>query len=274
MKWRGIMGITRWNLEQLLSDLQIRQQLVNKHLMQSPVGYLMQTHRNQKQVYFQVINEGAGRKRISINKRPELVDALARKKYLEIELGILNANIKELNTLLENYVDITPNEVLDRLPKRYQNLPEDHFLGAYDDPTGMKQEFKDWANQPYEQSTYRVWEKTHTTARGLKVRSKSEVIISEKLDGYLLPFRYEQMIYFQQYSFSPDFIILTTKGLRYWEHCGKVNDPGYMQHHKWKLRIYEKMGIVPWENLIVTYDDVHGGIDSRIIEAEIVNKLL
>ena len=40
------------------------------------------------------------------------------------------------------------------------------------------------------------------------------------------------------------------------------------------MNMYERAGIVPWKNLIVTYDDEYGGIDTRIIEAEIRNKLL
>ncbi|MCQ4635662.1 hypothetical protein NE619_02885 [Anaerovorax odorimutans] len=47
-----------------------------------------------------------------------------------------------------------------------------------------------------------------------------------------------------------------------------------MKRHKWKLAMYEKAGIVPWKNLIVTYDDENGNLDARIIEAEIINKLL
>lgn len=62
--------------------------------------------------------------------------------------------------------------------------------------------------------------------------------------------------------------------MKYWEHCGRTDDVPYMKRHKWKLAIYEKAGIVPWRNLIVTYDDENGGMNSRILEAEIAYKLL
>ena len=48
----------------------------------------------------------------------------------------------------------------------------------------------------------------------------------------------------------------------------------YMKHHKSKLDIYESLGIVPWDNLIVTYDSKDGNLDLRIIESEINNKLI
>ena len=129
-------------------------------------------------------------------------------------------------------------------------------------------------NETFIQSTYKPEEKDQTTARGLKVRSKSEVIISEKLDIYDVPYRYEEIIYIGGRRYAPDFTILTPNGLIYWEHCGRTHDPEYMRKHKWRIAAYESVGIVPWKNLIVTYDDEDGGIDSRIIESEIINKLL
>lgn len=48
----------------------------------------------------------------------------------------------------------------------------------------------------------------------------------------------------------------------------------YMKHHKWKMDMYETSVIVPWKNLIITYDDEDGIIDTSIIESEIKNKLI
>ena len=62
--------------------------------------------------------------------------------------------------------------------------------------------------------------------------------------------------------------------LIYHEHCGKPWDPAYMAHHKWKLEQYEAVGIVPWDNLIITYDLPGGGIDMALVDAEIRSKLL
>ena len=82
------------------------------------------------------------------------------------------------------------------------------------------------------------------------------------------------MLYIENRRFSPDFTIFHRGELFYWEHCGLVGNPRYMKHHKWKLDMYERAGIVPWKNLIVTYDDETGNLDSRMIEAEIRNRLL
>ena len=49
-----------------------------------------------------------------------------------------------------------------------------------------------------------------------------------------------------------------------------MTDPGYRKCWEAKKKFYEKNGIVEGKNLIVTYDDENGGLDSaeiqRIIE--------
>lgn len=86
---------------------------------------------------------------------------------------------------------------------------------------------------------------------------------------------YVQVITINGYDLVPDFALLSIRNeIFYWEHCGLTGNKEYMRHHKWKLEQYETAGIVPWKNLIITYDDEQGNIDLRIIESEIRNKLL
>lgn len=40
------------------------------------------------------------------------------------------------------------------------------------------------------------------------------------------------------------------------------------------MNLYETRGIVPWKNLIVTYDDENGHINLAEIDSIITNKLL
>ena len=284
------MGNKR-EFELLLAELKAGVEIANKQLMDLPEGKLSQVKRDGKTTYFQVIPQKAGcqiadgrkksnrDKRVSINKRQDIIEGLARKAYLEVEIEILDHDIKFMENLTDMYIDTHADDILNRLPDKLKQLPEKYFFYGSQNPYEqssnlMVERMRKWAEEPFEQSTYKPELKDKTTARGIKVRTKSEVIISEKLDVFLLPHRYEQMIYIENYAFSPDFTILTKKGIYYWEHAGKVNDSRYLKHHKWKMGMYERAGIVPWKNLIVTYDDENGGIDTRIIEAEIRNKLL
>ncbi len=258
-------------LPYLLKQYYRLQELQKKELSKLPPGQLSMRKSEGKNCYVQVIPANADGKRVrrGITKDKVMVQELARKKYLQKSLQFLENNIPLLEKLVAIHKAPTAENIIEALSatRAQLQLTEESFL-----PKEKQQ--NQWADADFEQSTYNLSEKKHITARGLKVRSKSEVIIAEKLDAYKIPFRYEQMVHIENQSLSPDFVILKKEELVYWEHCGLVTDPQYMKHHKWKLQMYEKAGIVPWKNLIVTYDDENGNLDARIIESEIINKLL
>ncbi len=273
----------------LLAEYRKLQKEQKRELRKLPPGQLSVRKKKGKKHYMQLFPEGfddkVKRVRRGISQNEDMIHALARKKYLQQSLKLLDKNIPALEKLLAVHKAPTPDNIINALPKTYEELPPRAFL-----PNLRKK--NEWAKADYEQNAYRSEAKMHITAQGLKVRSKSEVIIADKLDAYGIPYHYDEMIYIENQSLSPDFIILhghqqdesyragsayssdEPKGFMYWEHCGMVNDPAYMRHHKWKLDMYEKAGIVPWKNLILTYDDEHGNIDARLIDAEIKIRLL
>ena len=53
-----------------------------------------------------------------------------------------------------------------------------------------------------------------------------------------------------------------------------MNDPDYMDSNRSKFAAYETVGIVPWDNLIITYDQADGGINEKLIDAMIHGWLL
>ena len=132
-----------------------------------------------------------------------------------------------------------------------------------------------WAIEEYTRSTYLEDDLKHRTSRGLWTRSKSESLIAERLYAHKIPFRYEQVLETEFGIMIPDFIIPAADGTFYYlEHAGMPQVDEYWKRHKEKIDKYEKLGIVPWKNLIVTYDNEEGGIDLATIESEICNKLL
>ena len=65
-----------------------------------------------------------------------------------------------------------------------------------------------------------------------------------------------------------------TGRILYWEHYGMMDIPKYNRQNKIKRAEYERFGIVPWDNLIITYDMSGGNIDAKIIDAMINGWLL
>lgn len=110
----------------------------------------------------------------------------------------------------------------------------------------------------------------HKTLKGELVRSKSEVIIANMLFEADITYEYEKELSLGEDGVRiPDFTIDDAESgtLFYWEHCGMMSDRHYRQRWEEKKAVYAKHGIVEGDNLIVSYDDMNGSIDSVAINA-------
>jgi len=117
----------------------------------------------------------------------------------------------------------------------------------------------------------------HKTLKGELVRSKSEVIIANMLYEAEIPYEYEKEITLGEDGIRiPDFTVDDAESGRlfYWEHCGMMSDMRYRKRWDEKKAVYAKHDIVEGENLIVSYDDVNGSIDSVAIKALIEKYLM
>lgn len=118
---------------------------------------------------------------------------------------------------------------------------------------------------------------------GTLVRSKSEVIIYDRLILKGIKPSYEKALKLNDMTRYPDFTIEDdAKGITYyWEHCGMMTNPDYRKRWENKLRWYHANGILPSQEnggergtLFITEDSAAGGISSqeidRVIEAVIL----
>lgn len=254
------MANITYEMEKLLAKLSQEQDSANKEMKTCrKVEFICQEKRRRHR-FFRVDEK---RTRKSINKDENMIRALARKKYLHKQLELLAANQRAVEEFLMRYTEATADEILERLPK-----PIRPYCFSHPDRKGR------WGDGFYRQSDYMPEKKIHTTSKGLKVRSKSEVLIAEKLYEHNIEFRYEQILQIEQMEFAPDFTIMADDGrLIYWEHCGLTGSKKYMDRHKRKLEIYERADIAPWTNLIITYDDQYGNINMNVVESEIKCKI-
>lgn len=120
----------------------------------------------------------------------------------------------------------------------------------------------------------------HTTARGERVRSKSEVIIADhlhELRGDGVEYDYEEPLYAPSGDHRdlrlPDFTVRYRGRTWYWEHLGMIDDPTYRarwtEHRRpW----YQRNGYL--DRLIETFDGPGGTIDSARIAKEIRERVL
>lgn len=256
-----------WLLENYRKQLKSQKQ----ELKTLPPGSLSFAQKDNVRIFIHLIPATAetnGKQcRKGITKRPDLIGKLARKKYLEKSIEILTEETRRLEKFLQRYTEPTASHILGKLPDSYRTLPEEMFFPE-------REAERRQAERPYRQNTKNLQEKKHITSRGLRVRSKSELLIAEKLYEYGIPFRYDALIGNALHTLSPDFMFSVDGHIWYWEHCGMMGAPAYRARNEWKLAVYREMGIFPWKNLIVTYDTEDGIMDMRVIDAEIKNKLL
>ncbi len=113
------------------------------------------------------------------------------------------------------------------------------------------------------------------TCDGTLVRSKSEVIIYDRLVNKGIKPSYEKPLKINDVTKLPDFTIEDdAKGVMYyWEHCGMIYDTGYYKRWQEKLKWYRENDILTYQEgggkkgiLIVTEDSVRGGISSLKID--------
>lgn len=117
----------------------------------------------------------------------------------------------------------------------------------------------------------------HVTARGDRVRSKSELVIANLLHAHGVDYEYERRLVMTDASFRlPDFTIedAASGATYFWEHLGMLHDPVYRSKWETKKDWYAGHDILPLGEgggpagtLITTEDAANGGIDSQAAEA-------
>ena len=115
----------------------------------------------------------------------------------------------------------------------------------------------------------------HRTERGGLVRSKSELVIADKLHARGIDYAYEQRLVLPNGRIRyPDFTITDhARGETfYWEHLGMLDDPGYWARWERKRAEYLEAEIRPANEgggsegtLLETRDDPGGGLDAARI---------
>lgn len=123
--------------------------------------------------------------------------------------------------------------------------------------------------------------KTSTTLNGEHVKSKSEIIIADRLKVAGVPYSYEyETVVANEYSgafekWYPDFKVLNTRTGKeyYWEHLGMVDKADYFATGMFKLDVFAANDIIVGDNLIVTMETTETPMNTEYIDM-IIKKVL
>lgn len=106
------------------------------------------------------------------------------------------------------------------------------------------------------------------TAKGERVRSKTEVIIADMLNRQNVPYRYEYPLQlFTGKVVYPDFTCLNvrTREEFLWEHFGMVSDGEYLEKMLKKIDDYSAEGLVFGKNLVYTMESATHPVNQKMI---------
>ncbi len=236
-----------------------------------PDGSLYCSKRDGQWFYYQLLPAKGNRKkekRIGISRNLDMVFGLVRKNYITKALSLIDKDIKVLEMAIKHYSCYDAESVMHKYLEKHPELSPGVLYGKVSND--------EWAASFVKPEGFYDDKRKHTALSGEAMLSKNELYIASRLDHHNIPYRYEVKIKHPDVDRIPDFTIRRPRDgkIIYWEHLGLTGDDGYMEGNQLKFVEYENCGIVPWDNLIVTYDTEDGGIDAKIIEAMIIGWLL
>ena len=242
---------------------------INAFMKRSPGGNL-KIHIKNGQKYYS-LSDGRHETYLS-KKKSDVVYLIAQRNYYEKVKKILENNIKELTRFTERYVHQAEQVVYAGLSGDRRELVKPY------DPDTLKMieriQSERFEIVPYSDGC------RYETDKGEKVRSKSEVIIANLLNGYsdILRYQYEKPLYLEndgtEVVVHPDFTVynMITGKIIYWEHAGMIDDTEYASDFVRKYNLYLANGFIPCDNLMITFECQEKPLDIGNVK-RIINKI-
>lgn len=230
-------------LEQFVENCQ-------KSLRHAPGGHLRVCQEKNRCQYYHVTEDGTKNGKYLKKKDVKLRSTLAMKDYAEQALPIAQKELAVLRKCRSALPTPAAEEVYDTLHPLRKNcfvpfcLPDDLYV-------------QNWVNASF--STKGVGDDVPEffTDNGERVRSKSEVLIADKLKKLGIPYRYECELQLKNgIIIYPDFTVLNVRKrqIYYYEHLGMMDDPLYVQSVIQRFEWYRQNGIFLGVQLFVTWE--------------------
>ena len=254
-------------INQLRNDIQSRYELltelikqIEKKLKNYPEGRINVKH-HQYGDYYYLVNSQTSEKYLH-KEDLKLATELLQKSYLN---KVLIASKKE-SLALKRYLDCKPStvaeEVFDTLSDGRKKLVKPIV------PTD-EQYVREWLAIPYTPKEFEEGTPVFPTRKGERVRSKSEMIIADRLLANGIPYKYECPILVKGKIIHPDFTLLrvSDRKILYLEHCGKADNPEYAEKRIVKrINDYNQAGIIQGDNLFLTFESSTTPFDVRVLD--------
>ena len=237
-----------------------------ERIRNAPEGTLSVKNYRGRENYYQTLPTGEK----YLNKESEAIAfALAQKGY---DIKVKKYAESELKYLLSYFSGVNPGKIEDL----YSSLPESRSAMVMPVTVTDAEYAEKWSAVSYPAKGFDPEDdSSYFTAKGERVRSKSECLIADMLSQLGVPYRYECPVSLDGTVIHPDFTVLNvrTKEEFFWEHFGMMDSPDYSSAALKRIRKYETCGIFPGRKLIETQETKALPLDLQIVR-RIIEKYL
>ncbi len=237
------------------------------HLAKLPPGRIRMAHRGNGVRFYHVTDPKCPGGTYISRCEESVVAKLFQKDYEKSALTEMERWLDLLNKFIAEYRPQVLGEIFAEMPELRRvfvtpvQFPDEEYA-------------KRWLAVPYRGKPISADQPEFMTARGERVRSKSEVIIADTLSRMGIPYRYEFPLKLKLprgkgvTNFFPDFTCLNlrTREEYLWEHFGMMDDPEYARNAMEKLDIYEGNGFFLGKRLVVSRETVENPLNVKRIQ--------
>lgn len=212
--------------------------------------------------FYQILEKGDTNGRYIPSGNKKLVKQLAQKSYDKRVISKMTKLECLIKSFCAQYKALVPDLV-------YENMAD--VRKAFVEPLILTDEqyAELWSSVEYYKKPFWVGDAEYYTGKGLRVRSKSEIIIADTLDRLGIPYRYEFPVELKKMgTVHPDFYVLRIKDRQEfcWEHFGMMDDPEYAERAIKKIAAYAHSGWIPGKNMIVTFESCSSPLSEQQVE--------
>lgn len=185
-----------------------------------------------------------------------LISQLVQKDYIARSIKAAEKEAAAIRTVINNYPADVIESVFDNLPEGRKKHATPLFLNNEDCA-------KYWLSIPYTGKQFDNTAPKFYTLKGEHVRSKSEVIIADRLYAKGIPYKYECPVIIGDVVIHPDFSILrlSDRKILYHEHCGRMGDSGYVEDFLDRVNKYGRAGVFTGDRLFFTFESSDHPLD-------------
>ena len=258
------------DLETLSKQIEEHIALINKRLEKAPPGTLRVSSKDNRNQFYHMTTIGDHHGKYLSKKDHPLAARLAQKDYDTKLLKVLNEQQRAIDRFLKDYDPDAAIQVYEKLSEQRKQLVTPEYLND--------EEFvRQWLSQPYTRLGFKEEDQEFYTAKGERVRSKSEILIADALLRNQVPYLCEVPVYNNGVIFAaPDFKCLNVRLRKvfYWEHLGKLGELDYANRNVKKLEKYALAEDFDETKLIMTFETDSHPLNTRVIDAKIRKYLL